>query len=119
MRAKVLKAFSYSADGLRLQPLSPGDVLDIADDMALGLMVEGFIDEAVETPPPPPPAPERRYEHHPAHEGLHIKHIGRGKYAVMRGDERLTHDPLEKDEAESALADLLDARERGKELNDG
>lgn len=35
-----------------------------------------------------------------------IKHVGRGKYALFRGEERLTEEPLEKDEAETELAKL-------------
>jgi hypothetical protein len=33
-----------------------------------------------------------------------VRHIGRGKYAIFRGDERLTAEAMTKDEAEAALA---------------
>lgn len=37
---------------------------------------------------------------------LHIKHVGKGRFAVMRGEERLTPQPLTKPEAESRLAQI-------------
>lgn len=48
--------------------------------------------------PPQPPAATA--------EDLEVKHVGRGKYAVYRGDDRLTDDPLTKEEAEAELARL-------------
>lgn len=48
-------------------------------------------------PPPAPPQPPVAIE---------VKHVGRGKYAVYRGDERLTDEPLTKEEAEAELARL-------------
>lgn len=47
---------------------------------------------------PAPPAPPQDAE--PS--DLEVKHMGRGKYAVVRGDERLTTEPLTKEEAELA-----------------
>lgn len=37
---------------------------------------------------------------------LAIRHVGRGKWAVYRGDERLTEDALTKDEAAARLVEL-------------
>lgn len=40
-------------------------------------------------------------------EGLHVKHIGKGKYAILDGEgERLTKNPLTKGEAEVLIKDL-------------
>lgn len=40
-------------------------------------------------------------------EGLHVKHIGGGKYAIMDDDgNRLTQKPLTKDEAHTLIEDL-------------
>lgn len=40
---------------------------------------------------------------------LHIKHVGKGRFAVMRGEERLTPEPLTKEKAEARLAELAAA----------
>ncbi|ABS68937.1 hypothetical protein [Xanthobacter versatilis] len=37
---------------------------------------------------------------------LSIRHVGRGKWAVYRGDERLTEDALTKEEATAKLAEM-------------
>ncbi|MFG1371492.1 hypothetical protein V5F32_04880 [Xanthobacter oligotrophicus] len=37
---------------------------------------------------------------------LSVRHVGRGKWAVYRGDERLTEDALTKEEATSKLAEM-------------
>lgn len=39
-------------------------------------------------------------------ENLTVKHIGRGRYAVHKGDERVT-DPMTKEDAEAALAGMV------------
>lgn len=54
-------------------------------------------DQAPPAPPQPPVATP---------DALEVKHVGRGKYAVYRGDERLTDEPLTKEEAEAELARL-------------
>jgi hypothetical protein len=41
-----------------------------------------------------------------APENLTVKHIGHGRYAVHKGDERVT-DPMTKEDAEAALAGML------------
>lgn len=43
MRARVLKPFPYSGDGVRIEPLKAGDEVDIRDDLAPGLKAEGYI----------------------------------------------------------------------------
>lgn len=118
MKAVVLKPFNFSVDGLRSVSVTKGDVIDIPDQIFAGLRSERFIDAhgapAAPAPRPvepiAPAAPVAPPQETKVSEGrLHLRHIGRGKYGVFRGETRLTHDPLEKHEAESALANLADA----------
>lgn len=103
-KARVLKPFGYSVDGLHITEYKPGDVGEFFDAIADGLIQEGHI-KIIDGSSPQPPVIETKV----GDGELHVKHIGRGKYAVYRGSERLTHDPLEKDEAESALAEMVGA----------
>ncbi|CAO99362.1 hypothetical protein D9623_33635 (plasmid) [Azospirillum brasilense] len=43
MRARVLKPFPYSGDGIRIEALKEGQEADIRDDLVAGLTAEGFI----------------------------------------------------------------------------
>lgn len=43
MRARVLKPFPYSGDGIRIEALKEGQEADIRDDLVAGLKDEGFI----------------------------------------------------------------------------
>lgn len=43
VKALVMKAFLYSADGVSVGMLKDGDERDIRDDLAPGLIREGFI----------------------------------------------------------------------------
>lgn len=112
MRARVLAQFSYSADGINSLTFSAGDVLDVKDDLAPGLIAAGLI--KAETPgrvvsgsiaPIDAEKLLHRPKSDPGVEDLEVvRHIGRGRYAVFRGGERLTHDALTKDQADAALA---------------
>jgi len=57
MRATVLKPFRYSTDGIRGVQLDAGDERDFADDMAPGLVREGWIAEVTPEPEPVATAP--------------------------------------------------------------
>ena len=43
MKALILKPFAYSADGVRVCELGRDEVVEIRDDLAAGLVAEGFI----------------------------------------------------------------------------
>lgn len=49
MRAKVLRAFPLSHDGIHATDHQPGDVVDVPGDLHPGLLKEGWI-EAMEQP---------------------------------------------------------------------
>lgn len=51
MKAQVLKTFLYSSDGISSVPMLPSDnSVDIRDDLAPGLIKEGYIVEITEEP---------------------------------------------------------------------
>lgn len=111
MKAVILKPFAYSVDGLTSKNLERGAVVDIRDDIAAGLMAEGFIRKESAPAAVEHPAPAPHHAAHHAHEetrvggdDLHVKHIGRGKFDLFLGHERLTHDAMTREEAEAALA---------------
>lgn len=99
MRAKVIKRFGYSHNGIDIKELAPGAIEDFHDRHIPGLVAAGYlslIDAAN--------APSTAVAAEQADDDLTVKHIGRGRYAVFSGDTRLTEDALDKDEAEAALA---------------
>jgi hypothetical protein len=49
---EVLKSFPYSSDGIRVKTLEAGSVVKIRDDLAHGLLEEGFIRPASANAPP-------------------------------------------------------------------
>lgn len=57
-----------------------------------------------ETGPVEPELDTGAHDGEPETGGLALKHLGRGRYAVYQGDERLTPDPLTKAEAEAFMA---------------
>lgn len=48
MLVTVLKAFDYSHDGMRVQPLQKGDPVEVRDELFDGLFGAGFIDDGAE-----------------------------------------------------------------------
>lgn len=51
MKAQVLKTFLYSSDGIHSKAMLPSDLpVDIRDDLAPGLVKEGYIVEITEDP---------------------------------------------------------------------
>lgn len=61
MRALILRAFPYSTDGVTARYLEPGAIEEIADDMAPGLALEGYIRPPPRTGRQPEPAPEPEF----------------------------------------------------------
>lgn len=57
MHVRVLKPFPYSGDGIRLEALRVGEEVDIRDDLAPGLSVEGYIGP-ISQPAPTPAVPD-------------------------------------------------------------
>lgn len=104
MKSTVLKQFDYSSDGLTARTLCAGDVVEIKDDLAPGLIAAQFIaafsePKKVEAPAPVVETPSE----------FTVKHIGRGRYVIFDGYKRLSKDALTKEEAESALASMRNA----------
>lgn len=64
----------------------------------------GSVAQAIEQPPQM--SPEEEADLLKGLERLTLKHVGKGRYAVMRGEERLTPDPLSKEMAERRLAQI-------------
>jgi hypothetical protein len=133
MKATIKKDFDYSADGIEIVRLIAGETYMIRPDLFPGLLAAGFIANEGERPAPAKkpvraapeapvvaagepelPAPVipnadpldalEALEAGDSAEKPVVRHIGRGKYAIFNGDERLTADALTKDEAEAALA---------------
>lgn len=55
MRARVIRPFGFSRDGVTREEAAIGDDVDVPGDLAPGLIAEGWISE---TPPEPEPEPE-------------------------------------------------------------
>jgi hypothetical protein len=116
MQVLILKSFPCARDphGITTAVLKAGEIHDVRDDLVAGLRKAGFVGDVPKARSeelPAPPAEERgesagqeTTEDAPSNGELALRHIGRGKFAVYRGDERLTTDPLTKDEAGAALA---------------
>ncbi len=51
MQVEVCTDFLFSRDGITSQRLASGDVLDVPDHMASGLILEGYVKEYVEPTP--------------------------------------------------------------------
>lgn len=98
VKGVVLKPFGFSVDGINIRHYEPGDKVEIFDAIAKGLLAEGFMRLADE--------PAASVQTKVGEGELSVRHIGRGKYGVFRGEQRLTDNPLDKDEAEAALADF-------------
>lgn len=130
MKATIKRDFDYSPDGIRLVRLLAGETHDIRADLFDGLLAAGYIaageapvraKAARETPAPvadkpsgpdpitSPSDPLDALDALEQGEEAAVRHIGRGKYAIFRGDERLTDDAMTKPEAEAALAAMLGA----------
>lgn len=105
MIVKALKTFDYSHDGIRAETLRAGSIVEIKNDLVPGLIAAGCIGPIVAQPVDEPQREDPAVE--PG--ALSIKHTGRGRYAIYRGDERLTTDALDRVGAESALAAMRDA----------
>lgn len=60
MRGRVLKPFQYSTNGLTAHHLDVGDERDFRDDLAPGLLAEGFIAEVKLEPAPAQQEPSVR-----------------------------------------------------------
>lgn len=130
MKATIKQDFDYSPDGVRLVRLLAGETHDIRADIFDGLLAAGFL-SAAEAPVKTKPAPERpavaagepndpgpitspsdpldALDALERAEDATVRHIGRGKYAIFRGDERITDDAMTKEQAEAALAAMLGA----------
>lgn len=134
MKATVKQDFDYSHDGIRLVRLKAGETHAIRPDIFPGLLAAGLIAEegaapatsgsngpkVKEAPQPAAIEPEAPAAINPPAEAIDaldaletaeqeapmVRHIGRGKYSIFRGDERLTADAMTKEEAEAALANF-------------
>jgi hypothetical protein len=62
MLVKILKAFPYAEDGIRIRELAEGAVEDVRDELVEGLKAEGFIACSE------PNAEMREHIHAPAHD---------------------------------------------------
>lgn len=114
MLAIIKKPFPYAHDGIHVEELAAGSRREIADGVFDGLEAAGYVEapkpEAIA--PIAPPAEEETSASEeetssPESAELSVRHIGRGKYGVFRGDERLTFDAMTKDEADAALAAMI------------
>lgn len=115
MKVLALKRFSFSSDGMTISEAAPGDEIEIPDGLFPGLHGDGFVrprgahgtpQPAVEAAPQPSPAPPVANPVQTAGAPLRVRHVGRGQYAVFKGETRLTHEALDKHVAEAAMADL-------------
>jgi len=125
MRAKVLKEFPYAADGVHSEQMMVGAEREFDDGCAPGLVTAGLIAELgsskavirmapsyAETPytelPEVPAQPELgQVELEPASGALSVRDLGKGWFAVFRGDEKLTKSVRSKAEAEAEMTEML------------
>lgn len=132
MRVEILRPFVCSTPA-GSRELAPGDRFDVPDRLIAALTASGYVRPAEDlairpTIAPqmpangptvaraPIPAPALPKAPNPASEPagaalsaepLHVRHIGRGRYAIFRGDERLTHDAMTREQAEAALTRMV------------
>lgn len=92
MRVEILQPFTCSQSDGSID-LKAGQIADISGVGLLAALEDsGYIRRL--------PAEELE-----AAGGLSVRHIGRGRYAVHRGDERVG-DPMAKEDAEAAIAGM-------------
>ena len=110
MQVEILRAFTCSREGGSVD-LKPGDAFDIPDRLGDRLAAAGYV-RAVE-PAIPPSKPENRTDDPPGDDDaqvqagdLSVRHIGRGRWAVFRGEDRLTNDAMTKDAAIATMAGM-------------
>jgi hypothetical protein len=90
------------------EPIADGrHVAFVEDEDHIGKFLaipEGYRIAKGVTAAAPPQADDdgKRDASHP--DGLHIHHIGRGRWAVFLDDQRVTNEPMTKDEAEAELS---------------
>jgi len=90
MRVEILQPFTCSQEGGSID-LKAGQIACITGDGLLAALEDaGFIRRLPDTVPDAP-------------NGLSVRHIGRGRYAVHKGDERIG-EPMAREDAETALA---------------
>lgn len=116
MLAKVLKPFAYAADGIHSEQLEVGAERDFDDCCVPGLIAAGLIanlgPHRAETPyeklPEIPAQPELgQVELEPVPIALAVRDLGKGWFAVFRGDEKLTKSVRSKSDAEVEMAGIL------------
>jgi len=125
MFAKVVKRFEYSDDGIRLRSVEPGEIIDFADGCAPGLVAAGLIARELVVAPISRAGDKiaaglndaiaiARGEVEPAHvyvsavpNDLSVRDLGKGWFAVFRGDEKVTKSVRSKDDAEAEMAEML------------
>lgn len=122
MRVEILKPFTCSREDGSIDLKAGMEAFITGDGLLRALETGGYIKilEAKETPVEAP-APDKAPAVNPLHaldaldaleevgdapEGLTVKHIGRGRYAVHKGDERVT-EGMSKEDAEAALARMV------------
>jgi hypothetical protein len=88
MRVEILQPFTCSQEGAS-NDLKAGQIACIEGDGLLAALEDsGFI---------------RRLPDEESADGLSVRHIGRGRYAIHKGEERVG-EPMAKEDAEAALA---------------
>lgn len=103
IRVRVLRSVPVSDDGIRARQIVAGTEDEIPAGLYIGLFRERYVDplEATEVVAAPVAEPDLEPS-----EGLEVKHVGRGKWYVVRGDDRVKGPFDDKDDAEVALAEI-------------
>lgn len=106
IKVHVLRSVPVSDDGITARHIVAGTEDEVPAGLYIGLLREGYVrapDGAhairaaePEAPVAPPPKPS-------ADDDLEVKHVGRGKWFIVRGEERVQGPFDGRDEAEAAL----------------
>jgi hypothetical protein len=103
MRVRILKSFPFYQNGNTRREAVAGHDEDIPDALVDGLSAAGYVEKAsLPAMALAVALPNERHRGAP----LSVRHIGRGKYDVFSGDERVTHEAMGKEAAEEALAEM-------------
>lgn len=97
VKVRVLRSVPVSDDGIHARQILAGTEDHVPSGLYIGLFRERYVD--------PLDAPVALPAVEPA-EPLEVKHVGRGKWYVVRGEERVKGPFADKDDAEAALAEI-------------
>lgn len=103
VRVRVLRSVPVSEDGIRARQIVAGTDDVVPAGLYIGLFRERYVDPLEATEAVAVPVAEPTLE---PSEQLEVKHVGRGKWYVVRGEDRVKGPFDDKDDAEAALAEI-------------